>query len=31
MDIVELIAKGGIAMWPLLALSILTMGTIFER
>lgn len=31
MDIVELITKGGIAMWPLLALSILTMGTIFER
>lgn len=31
MDIVELIEKGGIAMWPLLALSILAVGTIFER
>ncbi|MBE9129398.1 MULTISPECIES: MotA/TolQ/ExbB proton channel family protein [unclassified Coleofasciculus] len=31
MDIVEIIEKGGIAMWPLLALSILAVGTIFER
>jgi biopolymer transport protein ExbB len=29
--IMELIQKGGIAMWPLLVLSILAMGTIFER
>src|SRR4028118_1234786 len=27
----ELIQKGGIAMWPLLVLSILALGTIFER
>jgi biopolymer transport protein ExbB len=27
----ELIQKGGIAMWPLLVLSILAVGTIFER
>jgi biopolymer transport protein ExbB len=27
----EIIQKGGIAMWPLLVLSILAVGTIFER
>lgn len=31
MGINELIQKGGIAMWPLLVLSILAVGTIFER
>ncbi|HEY9822362.1 MAG TPA: MotA/TolQ/ExbB proton channel family protein [Candidatus Sericytochromatia bacterium] len=31
MDIRELIQKGGPAMWPLLVLSILAMGTILER
>lgn len=31
MGIMELIQKGGIAMWPLLVLSILALGTIFER
>ncbi|MEQ9626515.1 MotA/TolQ/ExbB proton channel family protein [Coleofasciculus chthonoplastes] len=31
MDIVAVIEKGGIAMWPLLGLSILAVGTIFER
>ncbi|MFP4122252.1 MotA/TolQ/ExbB proton channel family protein [Coleofasciculus sp.] len=31
MDIVAIIEKGGIAMWPLLGLSILAVGTIFER
>lgn len=31
MGIIELIQKGGIAMWPLLVLSILALGTIFER
>jgi len=30
-DIVDLIEKGGVAMWPLLVLSILALGTIFER
>ncbi len=31
MDISEIIRKGGVAMWPLLVLSILAMGTILER
>lgn len=31
MDIVAVIEKGGIAIWPLLGLSILAVGTIFER
>ena len=31
MNITELFAQGGIAMWPLLFLSILSLGTIFER
>lgn len=31
MNIPELFAKGGIAMWPLLVLSILALGTIFDR
>ena len=31
MGINELIQKGGIAMWPLLVLSILALGTILER
>lgn len=31
MDIVAIIEKGGIAIWPLLGLSILAVGTIFER
>ncbi|HAG84058.1 MAG TPA: biopolymer transporter ExbB [Cyanobacteria bacterium UBA12227] len=31
MDIVGVFEKGGIAMWPLLGLSILALGTIFER
>ncbi len=31
MGINEIIQKGGIAMWPLLVLSILAVGTIFER
>ncbi|NEQ24516.1 MAG: MotA/TolQ/ExbB proton channel family protein [Microcoleus sp. SIO2G3] len=30
-DIVDIIKKGGVAMWPLLVLSILALGTIFER
>ena len=30
-DIVDIIEKGGVAMWPLLVLSILSLGTIFER
>jgi biopolymer transport protein ExbB len=30
-DISELIRKGGVAMWPLLVISILAMGTILER
>jgi biopolymer transport protein ExbB len=30
-DIVDIIEKGGVAMWPLLVLSILALGTIFER
>jgi biopolymer transport protein ExbB len=30
-DISEIIRKGGAAMWPLLVLSILAMGTILER
>ncbi|BAZ26128.1 MotA/TolQ/ExbB proton channel [Kalymmatonema gypsitolerans NIES-4073] len=31
MDIVDLFKKGGPAMWPLLALSILSLSVIFER
>ncbi|MBF2037170.1 MAG: MotA/TolQ/ExbB proton channel family protein [Leptolyngbyaceae cyanobacterium T60_A2020_046] len=31
MSIPELFARGGIAMWPLLVLSILALGTIIER
>lgn len=31
MDINEIIQKGGVAMWPLLVLSILAVGTIIER
>ncbi|PSN15755.1 biopolymer transporter ExbB [filamentous cyanobacterium CCT1] len=31
MNITELFARGGIAMWPLLLLSILAVGTILER
>lgn len=31
MDILDLIEKGGPAMWPLLALSILSLSVIFER
>lgn len=31
MDISEIFEKGGIAMWPLLGLSILAVGTILER
>ena len=31
MDISEIIRKGGVAMWPLLVLSILALGTILER
>ncbi|HBB34799.1 MAG TPA: biopolymer transporter ExbB [Cyanobacteria bacterium UBA8803] len=31
MDIVDVFEKGGIAMWPLLGLSILAVGTILER
>ena len=31
MNISEIIQKGGVAMWPLLVLSILAVGTIFER
>lgn len=31
MDIRELIAKGGLTIWPLLFLSILSLGTILER
>lgn len=31
MNIPELFARGGIAMWPLLLLSILALGTILER
>ncbi len=31
MDIVEIFEKGGPAMWPLLALSILALSVIFER
>ena len=31
MDIAEVFEKGGIAMWPLLGLSILAVGTILER
>ncbi|MEM8543205.1 MAG: MotA/TolQ/ExbB proton channel family protein, partial [Cyanobacteria bacterium P01_H01_bin.119] len=31
MNIGEIFAQGGIAMWPLLFLSILTLGTVFER
>ncbi|MEL6778951.1 MAG: MotA/TolQ/ExbB proton channel family protein [Cyanobacteria bacterium J06597_16] len=31
MDIQELFAKGGIAMWPLAILSVLALGTIMER
>ncbi|ASC70881.1 Putative biopolymer transport protein ExbB-like 2 [Halomicronema hongdechloris C2206] len=31
MNIPELFARGGIAMWPLLLLSILALGTIIER
>jgi biopolymer transport protein ExbB len=30
-DISEIIRKGGVAMWPLLVLSILALGTILER
>ncbi|MBD0303902.1 MAG: MotA/TolQ/ExbB proton channel family protein, partial [Tolypothrix sp. T3-bin4] len=30
-DIVDIIERGGVAMWPLLVLSILALGTIFER
>lgn len=31
MNIAEIFAQGGIAMWPLLFLSILTLGTVIER
>lgn len=31
MSFSEIMAKGGVAMWPLLILSILTVGTIIER
>lgn len=31
MNIAEVFQRGGIAMWPLLVLSILTLGTIIER
>lgn len=31
MNIAEIFNRGGLAMWPLLILSILTLGTIFER
>ncbi|MEM9137088.1 MAG: MotA/TolQ/ExbB proton channel family protein [Cyanobacteria bacterium P01_F01_bin.42] len=31
MNIAEIFQKGGLAMWPLLFLSILTLGTVFER
>ena len=31
MNIIDLIQKGGLAVWPLLFLSILAIGTIFER
>ncbi len=31
MDILDLFYKGGPAMWPLLALSILALSVIFER
>jgi biopolymer transport protein ExbB len=30
-NIADLFQKGGLAMWPLLGLSVLTLGTIFER
>jgi len=30
-NITELFARGGIAMWPLLFLSVLALGTIIER
>jgi biopolymer transport protein ExbB len=30
-NIADIFQKGGLAMWPLLGLSILTLGTIFER
>ncbi len=31
MNIFEFVQKGGPAMWPLMALSVLTIGTVFER
>ncbi len=31
MNIAEIFSRGGLAMWPLLILSILSLGTIFER
>ncbi|MFM7712964.1 MAG: MotA/TolQ/ExbB proton channel family protein, partial [Microcystis sp.] len=31
MSITDLIQKGGVAMWPLLFLSILALSTIIER
>ncbi|MBD2136083.1 MotA/TolQ/ExbB proton channel family protein [Anabaena sp. FACHB-1237] len=31
MDIIDLFKKGGLAMWPLLVLSILSLSVIFER
>jgi biopolymer transport protein ExbB len=30
-DFLDLMQKGGLAMWPMLGLSILSLGTIFER
>jgi biopolymer transport protein ExbB len=30
-NIVDLFQKGGLAMWPILVLSVLSLGTIFER
>jgi biopolymer transport protein ExbB len=30
-NIVDLVQKGGLAVWPLMALSVLAIGTIFER
>ncbi|MEO0376350.1 Biopolymer transport protein ExbB [Acaryochloris thomasi RCC1774] len=31
MNIVDLVQKGGLAIWPLMVLSVLAIGTIFER
>ncbi|MEO1506850.1 MAG: MotA/TolQ/ExbB proton channel family protein, partial [Cyanobacteria bacterium J06633_23] len=31
MNITELFSRGGVAMWPLLVLSVIALGTIIER